>query len=62
LKLQYEVCLTWLEGDEALQENLDVVRKRCVFTTTRLLASVRYSDYKAVFDEWVTDKVIEVAP
>jgi len=25
---KYEVCLTWLEGDEALQENLDVVRKK----------------------------------
>jgi hypothetical protein len=35
---KYEACLTWLEGDEALQENLDVVRKRCVSNTTRMLA------------------------
>ena len=35
---KYEVYLTWAEGDEALQENLDVVRKRCVSTTTRPLA------------------------
>ena len=35
---KYKVFLTWLESDEALQANLDVVRKRCVSTTTRLLA------------------------
>jgi hypothetical protein len=60
---RYEVCLPWLEGHERLQENmnLDIVKARCVSTATKLLVEGRYSDYDAVFEEWLRD-VIQVVP
>lgn len=43
---------------------MDAVTKRCVSTATRLPAegTCRYNGYEAVFNEWVTDPVIEVLP
>ena len=57
-----EVCLPWLEGHNALPENMEAVTKRCAYTATRLLILGRYNNYEAVFNEWVKHPVIEVLP
>jgi hypothetical protein len=54
--------LPWLEGHNALPENMDAVTKQCVSTATRLLILGRYNNYKAVFNKWVKYPVKEVLP
>jgi len=58
---RYVVSLPWIEaGSDYIVDNREVVEKRLVSMTSKLLADGRFQEYGKVFDDWVAEDIIEV--
>ena len=56
---RYEVSLPWVNGRQQIPGNKDVAFKRLENATKKLEAIGRMPDYQSVFDEWVSEGIIE---
>lgn len=59
---RYEVQLPWLENHPALNDNKELAARRLRSTVKKLKTEGLYEDYNAVFNEWLTEGIIEYVP
>jgi len=56
---RYEVLLPWKENYPILQDNKEVAEKRLKSTTKKLYQENLYEEYEAVFNNWLSEGIIE---
>ena len=59
---RYEVALSWLEVHPALQDNRKIAERRLTSTLKKLKALNIYDEYDSIFNEWLTEGIIERVP
>ncbi|XP_051159157.1 uncharacterized protein LOC127280294 [Leptopilina boulardi] len=56
---RYEISLPWVEEHAPIPDNYDISYKRLIKTIEKLKTKNLYSDYDAVFKEWINEGIIE---
>ncbi|XP_011883589.1 PREDICTED: uncharacterized protein LOC105570760 [Vollenhovia emeryi] len=59
---RYEVCLPWIETHPVLPDNKELAERRLITTARKLRSSMMYEEYDRVFQDWLTEGIIEVVP
>ncbi|CAG7820622.1 unnamed protein product, partial [Allacma fusca] len=59
---RFDVSLPWVEGHPVLASNEELAVRRLVSSTKKLEALGRFDDYQHVFDDWLTNGIIEEVP
>lgn len=56
---RYEVLLPWKENHLPLADNKDAAVRRLISTTRKLKLQGLYNDYQEIFDQWLSEGIIE---
>lgn len=59
---RYEIALPWIHEKTNLESNREVAEKRLVSTKRKLENSGHVEEYGAVFQDWLSKGIIEIAP